>query len=269
MNHFRTPLPATSVTMRHSSRSATTRRDTGFHAFLNFVHACKKFVASRRVVSEVSCRLHGCLALAVVCAASLYCVSSASAQTTNVVVTAWGTNDYGQCTIPASASSGVSAIAGGGIHTIAIAIALDANNNNRPDTCDMSDDPSLDRNANGIIDALEIARTPSIDCNRNSIIDAFDLLDHPEWDCNFNGRIDTCDFAEGASDDDLDGHLDDCEWAKGDLDLSGIVDSGDFSILLLYYGEENPSFGDFDGSGIIDTGDASIMLLYFGEVTWQ
>ena len=58
------------------------------------------------------------------------------------------------------------------------------------------------------------------------------------------------------------------EKAKGDLDLSGIVDSADFSILLLYYGEINPLFGDFDGSGMIDAGDAAVMLLYFGPVTW-
>ena len=88
-------------------------------------------------------------------------------------------------------------------------------------------------------------------------------------DCNLNGELDSYDIAMGAPDDDLDTHPDQCQYDKGDLDLSGIVDSGDFSILLLYYGEENPSFGDFDGSGIIDTGDASIMLLYFGEVTWQ
>ena len=186
----------------------------------------------------------------------------------NGVVTAWGYNSQGQCNIPADANSGVSAIAGGAYHTIAIAAALDANNNNRPDTCDMADDPALARNANGIIDALEIARTPAIDCNRNIIIDDFDLLDHPEWDCNFNARVDTCDFAEGASDDDVDGHLDDCEWAKGDLDLNGEIDLGDIGILLLYMGEVNPSFGDFDGSGMIDAGDAAVMLLYFGPVTW-
>ena len=58
--------------------------------------------------------------VAVVCAASLYCASSASAQTTNGVVTAWGNNGNGQCTIPASANSGVSAIAGGYKHTIAL-----------------------------------------------------------------------------------------------------------------------------------------------------
>jgi len=66
----------------------------------------------------------------------------------------------------------------------------------------------------------------------------------------------------------LDGHLDDCEWAKGDLDLNGVIDSGDVSIVLLYYGEENPSLGDMDGNGIIETGDVSWLLLNYGEVTW-
>ena len=94
------------------------------------------------------------------------------------------------------------------------------------------------------------------------------MLDHPEWDCNFNGRVDTCDFAEGASDDNLDGHLDTCQWAKGDLDLNGVVDTGDISIVLLYYGEIDPVFGDFDGNQIIDTGDVSYLLLNFGEVPW-
>jgi len=120
MNHFNVPLHNTRLTIAPSSRSATTRGAAADNAFLNFVHACKNFVASRRVVSEVSCHFHGWLALSVVCSASLCCASGASAQTTNGVVTAWGYNYYGQCTIPASANSGVSAIAGGRNHTIAL-----------------------------------------------------------------------------------------------------------------------------------------------------
>ena len=111
MNYFLT-LSATSVTMRPNSLCAITRRNTGFQAFLNFVHTCKKFVASRRVVSEVICRLHGWVALSVVCAGAFTFVPSSSADI-NGVVTAWGHNNAGQCTIPASAKSGVSAIAGG------------------------------------------------------------------------------------------------------------------------------------------------------------
>ena len=111
MNHFLT-LSATSVTVRPSSRCSTTLRDTGFDAFLNFVHACRNFVASRRVVSEVVCHLHGWVALSVVCAGAFTFVPSSSADI-NGVVTAWGYNGNGQCNIPAAANADVSAIAGG------------------------------------------------------------------------------------------------------------------------------------------------------------
>ena len=118
MNHFRTPLPATSVTMRHSSPRASAVCAGRNATHILFTNHCEIFVASRRAASEVGLRLRDVLALAVVCAAFLYCASSASAQTTNGVVTAWGDNSYGQCNI--SASSGVSAIAGGDYHTIAL-----------------------------------------------------------------------------------------------------------------------------------------------------
>ena len=120
MNHFRTPLPATSVTMRHSSPIASAVCAGRNATHILFANPCENFVASRRAASEVGLRLRAVLALAVVCAASLCCASSASAQTTNGVVAAWGWNNYGQCTIPASANSGVSAVAGGAHHTIAL-----------------------------------------------------------------------------------------------------------------------------------------------------
>ena len=112
MNNFLT-LSATSVTMRPSSLSASTVCAGTGSTHFSFTNLCKNFVASQSAESEVGLRLRAVLALAVVCAASLYCASSASAQTTNGVVTAWGRNSEGQCNIPASANSGVSAIAGG------------------------------------------------------------------------------------------------------------------------------------------------------------
>ena len=119
MIHFNAPLSTASVSKGHSSPSASTVcAGTGFTHF-SLAHTCKNFVASRRANSEVGLRLRAVLALTVVCAASLFCASGASARTINGVVTAWGNNDYGQCTIPASANSGVSAIAGGS-HTIAL-----------------------------------------------------------------------------------------------------------------------------------------------------
>ena len=127
---------------------------------------------------------------------------------------------------------------------------------------------SGDCNNNGLLDTRDIGVNPSLDRNRNALLDACELADNPLLDCNLNNELDVYDIAMGAPDDDADTHPDQCQYDKCDLDLSGIVDSGDFSILLLYYGEVNPPFGDFDGSGIIDTGDASIMLLNFGDVTW-
>ena len=183
-------------------------------------------------------------------------------------VLAWGYNYYGQCTIPASASSGVSAIAGGYVHTIALRIPVDTNNNARLDRCEIADNPSLDRNNNGMLDSYDCAQNPALDCNQNLRIDQYEIIDNELLDCDHNSKIDSCDITSGVADDNTDGHLDICQHAKGDLDLSGIVDSADFSILLLYYGEINPLFGDFDGSGMIDAGDAAVMLLYFGPVTW-
>ena len=186
----------------------------------------------------------------------------------NSAVLAWGNNSSGQCTIPASANSGVSAIAGGYAHTIALRMPVDTNNNGRFDSCEIAANPALDRDGNGVLDSYDCLKNPDLDCNSNLLIDQYEIIDNPGIDCNGNNVIDTCPVDAGAVDDDSDGIPDSCERAKGDLDLSGFVDTGDFSILLLYYGEIDPVFGDFDGNGMIDSGDASLMLLYFGEVTW-
>ena len=69
--------------------------------------------------TSVSSAARSFIVVAAMCAASLFCASSACAQTTSGFVTAWGSNQNGPCTIPASASS-VTAIAGGNAHTIAL-----------------------------------------------------------------------------------------------------------------------------------------------------
>ena len=109
---------------------------------------------------------------------------------------------------------------------------------------------------------------PAIDCNHNGVIDTYDLVDHPEWDCDGNARVDTCDFAEGSPDDDLDGHLDKCEVARGDLDLNGVVDNSDLSLVLLYMGEVDSPIGDLDFDGLVTTADVSLLLMNFGPVEW-
>jgi len=125
-----------------------------------------------------------------------------------------------------------------------------------------------DCNNNGLLDTRDIGANPSLDCNGNGHLDACELAADALLDCNLNGRLDSCDIAAGAPDDDADTHPDQCQYDKGDLDLNGAVDTGDASIVLLYYGEVNPPFGDFDGNGIVDTGDVSWLLLNFGPVTW-
>jgi hypothetical protein len=125
-----------------------------------------------------------------------------------------------------------------------------------------------DCNNNGLLDTRDIGANPSLDCNGNGHLDACELAADALLDCNLNGRLDSCDIAAGAPDDDADTHPDQCQYDKGDLDLSGEVDNGDTSIVLLYYGEENPPFGDFDGNGVIETGDVSWLLLNYGPVTW-
>ncbi len=179
-----------------------------------------------------------------------------------------GWNYYGQTNTPSNAT-GVTQFACGALHTYAFSLATDANRNNRPDSCDLLDDPTLDRDGNGVIDALDIQRIPALDCNTNGLLDlAADLADHPEWDCDLNARVDTCDYADGAPDDNLDGHLDSCSYAKGDFDLSAEVDTGDLSVLLLYMGEVDSPIGDLDGDGTVTTADVSLLLLNFGPVTW-
>ena len=125
-----------------------------------------------------------------------------------------------------------------------------------------------DCNNNGLLDTRDIGANPSLDCNGNGHLDACEMAADALLDCNLNGRLDSCDIAAGAPDDDADTHPDQCQYDKGDLDLNGAVDTGDASIVLLYYGEVNPPFGDFDGNGIVDTGDVSWLLLNFGPVTW-
>ena len=90
-----------------------------------FLYACKignvlcalrpnKYMGTRVL------RIHALLQAVVVCAFAAFGVSSSATADTLGPVLAWGRNDYGQCTIPASANSGVSAIAGGFFHTIAL-----------------------------------------------------------------------------------------------------------------------------------------------------
>ena len=87
-------------------------------------------------------------------------------------------------------------------------------------------------------------------------------------DCNNNGIPDTTDIANGALDWDNDLILDSCETALGDLNLNGVVDSFDVSILLGWWGIPNPQYGDLNGDGTVNAFDLGILLGRFGVVTY-
>jgi hypothetical protein len=57
-------------------------------------------------------------------------------------------------------------------------------------------------------------------------------------------------FAEGA--------------ALGDLDLNGIIDTADLSLMLLDFGPCPSCPDDFDGDGDVTTADIALLLLNFG-----
>ena len=65
-----------------------------------------------------------------------------------------------------------------------------------------------------------------------------------------------------AIDLDLNGEADICQLRRGDLDLNGVVDDADMSILLDMIGTEPlHGIGDLDGNGVIDSADMRLLLL--------
>ena len=82
-----------------------------------------------------------------------------------------------------------------------------------------------------------------------------------EGDCDRNGRYDACQLQlESAEDKDGNGQPDACQFARGDLDLNGVVDGGDLTILLSLWGFLDPPVGDLNRDGLVDGIDLSILL---------
>ena len=201
-------------------------------------------------LTSISSVAQSFIVVAACVAAPLFCASRASADISGFV-TAWGINWYGQCTIPASAKSGVSAIAGGYGHTIALKGGTDCDNNSFSDTveitqdptldrnlsgtldsCDIRDNPALDRNVNGIPDSYEIAQNPLLDRNGNGVLDTYEILQNPGIDSNQNGVPDSVDIAAAnAQVTALTAQLN-C----GDLNGDGEVNGADVGLQLMNYG---------------------------------
>ncbi|NBX37553.1 MAG: hypothetical protein EBR10_10105 [Planctomycetes bacterium] len=85
-------------------------------------------------------------------------------------------------------------------------------------------------------------------------------------DCDGNGIDDAEDIASGADDSDSDGRLDQCEFAYGDLNLNGIVNQQDVSILMGWWGISSPQYGDLDGDGSCGPKDLGVLLARWGSV---
>ena len=87
-------------------------------------------------------------------------------------------------------------------------------------------------------------------------------------DCNGNGVADSVDIGNGTMDWDTDGVPDACEYSAGDLNLNGVVDAQDLSILLGWWGITNPAVGDLNGDGKVDGTDLGILLGRWGAVVF-
>ena len=147
-------------------------------------------------------------------------VAAPSVALADGMVTAWGRNNWGQCNIPASANSGVSAIAGGGYHTIALKDGTDCDADSVSDTDEIAQDPTLDRNLNGVLDSCDIAANPAIDSNQNGILDSADIA-------AANALLATANAQVAA----LTAQLN-C----GDLNGDGEVNGADVGLQLINYG---------------------------------
>ncbi len=87
-------------------------------------------------------------------------------------------------------------------------------------------------------------------------------------DCNGNSVPDATEIANGAFDVDNDSILDSCEYGMGDLNLNGVIDAQDVSILLGWWGIPDPVFGDLNGDDVVDAIDLGILLGRFGAATY-
>jgi len=85
-------------------------------------------------------------------------------------------------------------------------------------------------------------------------------------DCNDNGIDDASDIAAGtASDIDGDAKPDSCEIAAGDINLNGVVNGADVSIVLGWWNLGYSPTSDCNFDGNVDGMDLAIVLAAFGS----
>jgi len=110
-------------------------------------------------------------------------------------VLAWGRTPEGQCNIPTAANSGVTQIAGGYYHTIALTY-LDPNDIDGDGIPNATDNcPSVKNPTQADCDGNGVGDACELDCNHNGLADVCEILSGAVTDQNLNGIPDTCEVS--------------------------------------------------------------------------
>ncbi len=121
----------------------------------------------------------------------------------------------------------------------------------------------VDCDANGIHDAFDIRDGVLNDCDESGVPDVCEFA-NPNEDCNDNGVPDLCDISTGASVDQNRNNVpDECE-CEGDVDGDGTVNVDDVVAVILAWGDVGPNPADLNGDFVVDAGDLTLILTYYG-----
>lgn len=122
----------------------------------------------------------------------------------------------------------------------------------------------VDCNGNGVHDAYDIRDGSAFDCDESGIPDTCEYA-LPNEDCNGNGTPDLCDIYTGASADINRNNVpDECECA-GDVDGDGTVNVDDIVAVILAWGDTGSTPADLNGDFVVDMGDLTLVLNYYGQ----
>lgn len=121
----------------------------------------------------------------------------------------------------------------------------------------------VDCDGNGIHDAFDLRDGVWEDCDESGVPDICESSS-ASADCNANGVSDYCDIANGASIDQNRNNVpDECE-CEGDVDGDGTVNVDDVVAVILAWGDTGPNPADLNGDFVVDAGDLSLILTYYG-----